>query len=63
MSQSVKGAYVYDSSETVPLSRDAAELLAFVGLVSYSPGDGPNGIVYRPSEGVTIEQVKEALSE
>lgn len=52
---------MYDSNETIRLSREAAELLTFVGLVSYSPGDGPNGIVYRPCEGVTIEQVKEAI--
>lgn len=55
-------ALIYDSNETVSVTLQEAEVLADYGLIGYSPMDGPNGIMYRPAQGVTMQQVKDSLA-
>lgn len=55
-------ALIYDGAETLSVTSEQAEAWQFFDLVEYSPEDGPHGIVYRPTEGRTIADIKEALA-
>lgn len=54
--------YLYANEETIPLLEDQAAALAYLGLIFYSPWDGPNGRFYRLCDSVTVDQVKGAIS-
>lgn len=55
-------AIVYDSHDTLCVSRSTAESLQYLGLVRYSPMDGPQGIVYRPVSGKSVEDIKKVVA-
>lgn len=50
-------ALIYDSHDTLRVTEEIAEALAIIGKVRYSPEDGPNGIVYRPTGGLSVKDV------
>lgn len=55
-------ALVYDSNETFKITLEQANALEYIGLIQYSPLDGPNGIMYRPCAGVTIDKIRNSLA-
>lgn len=54
--------HVWAEGEQFPLGDDTAVALAIFGLIEYSPDDGPNARVYRCCDGVTLAQVKAAVT-
>ena len=56
------GALVYDGHDTLIISVAERDALLAVGLIQYSPGDGPYGIMYRPTNGLSANQVERKLA-
>lgn len=53
--------HVWAEGEQLPMDDDTAAALAMLGLIEYSPDDGPNARVYRCCEGVSLAKVKSML--
>ena len=55
-------ALLYDSNQTAKLTLEQAEALVMVGEAEYSPMDGPNGLMYRPTKGKSVAEVMRYLA-
>lgn len=56
-------AVIYDSHHTWSTTVRIAQLLVGAELAHYSPEDGPNGIMYRPSPGLWVPDLKRKVVE
>jgi hypothetical protein len=55
--RAVGWTHVLENGMQLPLSDEVAAALALVGVVYYSPWDGPNARVYCLCDGYTLEDV------
>lgn len=54
--------HVWGEGKQVRISDGQAYVLVMLGIIVYSPEDGPNARVYRLCPGRTIEQVERSLA-
>jgi len=51
-------ALIYDGHDTIVVTQEIASAWEYFQLVRYSADDGPNGIVWRPKLGVSMERLQ-----